>query len=932
MNFNTSINMTTSIHWGVVEDRDTDKRKLGRCKVRVVGVHTEDKTELPTKDLPWAYPLMPTHSASMNGIGYSPTGVVEGTWCAIIFRDEYKQHPVIIGTIGGIPEEFEDQKVEKLNLSAGRAAGVGLSETASAVNLTDSQGNVVTDSSGNPIQVIPPEAAEIKNASQMSLSTKGREAIYKLKPPITDSQLTAAETAAKSAIKVPVTQGMFDATVSLMADSGVDQTTKTQFMSALNAGRYEEAAALIPSTNIKSLNSQGGVSSDPKQSLKDALGKRESNNNYAAVNQFGYMGKYQMGAAMLTDLGYVKKGTTNKQLNDPSVYTGKDGIVSKEAFLSNSTIQEKAMDAELAMNEKRLRNMGVIDANSSQQEISGYLSVSHLLGSGGAKKLKNGSNGKDGNGVSGQHYYDLGAKSAGVTPKDPNSVHRRSAEQKMFMSDGFPTKDASSVRDTPESSKSKKIEDKTSNPVVTPLSSGNAEGETGSVSSTIINAEGFRDPNKVYPKKDWLNEPDTHRLARHEKIDQTIVKVKEAARVTGVVSAFGSTWDQPPIPYNAKYPFNHTRVTESGHVEEWDDTKDNERIHRYHIAGTFEEIDKNGTRVTRIVGDDYEILERHGHVLIKGNCTVTIKGDSRIRVENDAYVEVLGNCNTAVTGDWEVGVGGDMLINVGGVFSADASTIHLNSGASSAVEIPSETGSRVDLGTLNNPSRAGEILANYETPEEGDSENWRAAQIAAGVLTPSNPQPNLTKENTPAADKKNSPTPEAVSQVKCAEIDQKMKLSKHFTLGDLTSVGKSGSPKCGEVYYGLPAEKVVSNMKALSVNVLDPIKEKYPNMFMTSVWRSEAYNTKINGSKTSDHLTGSAADIKFSGFSREQTYQAAIDIQKTLPSTHQIILEYEGKDTWIHIAYKESGNKNEAFTMDAATKTIIGPKGSFVLK
>ena len=38
---------------GVVEDRD-DHEKLGRCRVRVFGVHTDDLIAIPTEDLPWA--------------------------------------------------------------------------------------------------------------------------------------------------------------------------------------------------------------------------------------------------------------------------------------------------------------------------------------------------------------------------------------------------------------------------------------------------------------------------------------------------------------------------------------------------------------------------------------------------------------------------------------------------------------------------------------------------------------------------------------------------------------------------------------------------------------------------------------------------------------------------------------------------------------
>ena len=88
---------------GVVEDRQ-DPLQLGRVRVRCLGFHTEDKLMMPTNTLPWAYPMQSITSAAMNGIGISPTGVVEGTWVFGFFRDgKAAQEPVIIGTIGGFP-------------------------------------------------------------------------------------------------------------------------------------------------------------------------------------------------------------------------------------------------------------------------------------------------------------------------------------------------------------------------------------------------------------------------------------------------------------------------------------------------------------------------------------------------------------------------------------------------------------------------------------------------------------------------------------------------------------------------------------------------------------------------------------------------------------------------------------------------------------
>ena len=89
---------------GVVEDRH-DPLYLGRCKIRVLGWHSENKNDQPTAGLPWAYPVAPITSASQTGVGSTPLGPVEGTWVIGFYRDgEDGQEPMFFGTIGGIPE------------------------------------------------------------------------------------------------------------------------------------------------------------------------------------------------------------------------------------------------------------------------------------------------------------------------------------------------------------------------------------------------------------------------------------------------------------------------------------------------------------------------------------------------------------------------------------------------------------------------------------------------------------------------------------------------------------------------------------------------------------------------------------------------------------------------------------------------------------
>ena len=90
---------------GVVEDRN-DPLQQGRLRVRVFGLHTDQKSKddfhgIPTEELLWMHPMMPINSASMSGIGNSPTGAVEGTNVVGFFRDKFCQDGVIMGTVGG---------------------------------------------------------------------------------------------------------------------------------------------------------------------------------------------------------------------------------------------------------------------------------------------------------------------------------------------------------------------------------------------------------------------------------------------------------------------------------------------------------------------------------------------------------------------------------------------------------------------------------------------------------------------------------------------------------------------------------------------------------------------------------------------------------------------------------------------------------------
>lgn len=102
---------TGFVWWfGVVEDTN-DPLKLGRVRVRVFGYHDENKKMIQTSDLPWAHPLQDITSASISGIGHSPTGLLTGSHVFGFFRDGLNaQQPVVMFSVGGIPTELADPK------------------------------------------------------------------------------------------------------------------------------------------------------------------------------------------------------------------------------------------------------------------------------------------------------------------------------------------------------------------------------------------------------------------------------------------------------------------------------------------------------------------------------------------------------------------------------------------------------------------------------------------------------------------------------------------------------------------------------------------------------------------------------------------------------------------------------------------------------
>jgi hypothetical protein len=216
---------------------------------------------------------------------------------------------------------------------------------------------------------------------------------------------------------------------------------------------------------------------------------------------------------------------------------------------------------------------------------------------------------------------------------------------------------------------------------------------------TNDSSRGYTDPKGQYPKKDLGGKPDTNPLAvgvnsPHIQNDPASQGARQETLSTGASPAaknalrkrdvpkagrHGASWSQPKSPYAAQYPYNKVTASESGHVTEIDDTPGAERLHTAHKSGTFQEIGPNGTQVTKVVGDNYTIIDNNGYILIEGKanvhvageCNVIIMGDANLTMNGKVNMDVHNDFNLNVAGHFGLSVGGGIFIRNDGVFSHD---------------------------------------------------------------------------------------------------------------------------------------------------------------------------------------------------------------------------------------------------------------------
>ena len=99
MNRNNFAGLSGFIWWvGVIEDI-VDPLGAHRCRVRIFGWHTDNKTILPTTDLPWAQAMLPINGSKSLALPDT------GDWVVGFFMDgDSGQFPIMMGVLPGIKQ------------------------------------------------------------------------------------------------------------------------------------------------------------------------------------------------------------------------------------------------------------------------------------------------------------------------------------------------------------------------------------------------------------------------------------------------------------------------------------------------------------------------------------------------------------------------------------------------------------------------------------------------------------------------------------------------------------------------------------------------------------------------------------------------------------------------------------------------------------
>jgi hypothetical protein len=386
----------------------------------------------------------------------------------------------------------------------------------------------------------------------------------------------------------------------------------------------------------------------------------------------------------------------------------------------------------------------------------------------------------------------------------------------------------------------------------------------------------------------------------------------------------------PPMEYDATYPYNHYFESESGHVFEYDDTPSFERIQWKHRTGSGMHINPDGTTKFTVVGDSYKVVFNDNKVHILGDAETYIDGTSTISVNGDAKISIGLNADISVGKNMTFDVGENLTFNVGETIKMSCKKSELKT---QRLDVQAWYLSYTKLVKLDLPKvkplhpmgtakylkfdekhegwlvegRGSSRITTTDVKiglEDGELSRAEKAERQPDIVMATEESPIESRQTSPPSDSCNVQAPKNPGNPRDPAYDQK--ISKYFYLRDMcwAIVSKNAL----QAQNGLTVQQIVNNLCLLARTALDPIVDLYGKPSFTTYGRSGGpihFTSNFRrGSGKSWHLRGCAADMQFVGIPTSAYYNRACEIRDKVSGWDHILLEYKTTGTkmpWIHI-------------------------------
>ena len=153
---------------------------------------------------------------------------------------------------------------------------------------------------------------------------------------------------------------------------------------------------------------------------------------------------------------------------------------------------------------------------------------------------------------------------------------------------------------------------------------------------------GYEDPEGVFPKPEYLQGSGVNDKARGSK--------RTNVYLGGSVSGLDLELESEPV---SLYPNNQVKETASGHIIEYDDTPNAQRVMIRHRTGSGVEMRADGTVIYSSTKNTVRVTAEDEKVIVDGDGELHYNGNLKLKVAGDFDIEVGGDFNIKTDGDLE---------------------------------------------------------------------------------------------------------------------------------------------------------------------------------------------------------------------------------------------------------------------------------------